>query len=715
MTIRWILSRLALASLSAFTGVVGVYATAELLLLDSRGSDVREMHCENDRCCFICGSVDTTASVCTPVEWEEHMGDFHEYCTAMSHTMGGGGIYFNTRGGCQSSAQCNAGNVPNCSDGFDNDYDILVDQDDPDCLLGNWESVFNGTPAVSLAIDGPQQAARGETVTYAITLRNTGNATVHSVDIFGTFGLNFEVVDHNNNFCAILNQTFSCYGLQVESNGEKTIEFTMKILQEQPACGARAPSIYVSALNASNMQQSAYKVEGELRTFVPCNECSDGIDNDGNGRWDFPFDSGCSSPQDNEEKDTGAQIVNPENVFKGQCRDGIDNDGNGRWDFPFDDGCSSSEDTEEQGGTQGSHFGTPQAGNDSQNGLGNAHNPFGIDVINNAQNSQSSNGPRNTDTPDPHGNAPNMQHFVLPNHSNNNAIPQEVEQRIEQREEQRVEQLENFLQERQLRNAVNTVQVMEDAGAYNGLGCFTPEGSWTQNRSLCDSNQGQHVADVMNPIHGSIPMKNANTFRPHNEQYEHDMRNALRRRFVGTKQYTNVLGVLYDLRERLNRLQTMENMDENSMQFIRDTQAWVESEVQIYTTQNFTMEDIDTTVHTAKSVLPRLTSMVQKPEYTPDIQDIMQGIEGLLGKTYNAFQVLFAKQIFVNTGIISEYQRASGLFVDVQSRCYYDKNACSDLRSVLAIIEPMLADLQGVADASGDASAQESIRSIFAE
>ncbi len=62
-------------------------------------------------------------------------------------------------------------------------------------------------------------------------------------------------------------------------------------------------------------------------------QCSDGVDNDGDGKVDFPNDNGCSSPNDNDER--------PE------CSDGVDNDGDGLIDYPNDPGCSSAEDNSE--------------------------------------------------------------------------------------------------------------------------------------------------------------------------------------------------------------------------------------------------------------------------------------------------------------------------------------------------------------------------------
>jgi len=67
----------------------------------------------------------------------------------------------------------------------------------------------------------------------------------------------------------------------------------------------------------------------------PCvTECNDGIDNDGDGKIDFPADTGCSSAADLSERP--------------QCSDGIDNDGDGKIDFPADPGCvDASSDSED--------------------------------------------------------------------------------------------------------------------------------------------------------------------------------------------------------------------------------------------------------------------------------------------------------------------------------------------------------------------------------
>ena len=81
------------------------------------------------------------------------------------------------------------------------------------------------------------------------------------------------------------------------------------------------------------------KLESELSDacFVtPKRECSDGLDNDGDGLVDFPADPECASPTDNSE----APVVT-------ECTDGVDNDLDSDTDFPDDAGCFDDLDDDE--------------------------------------------------------------------------------------------------------------------------------------------------------------------------------------------------------------------------------------------------------------------------------------------------------------------------------------------------------------------------------
>jgi len=84
--------------------------------------------------------------------------------------------------------------------------------------------------------------------------------------------------------------------------------------------------------------------DGPSPDATPLPQCSDGKDNDCDGRIDFGVDPGCSSSDDDDEHGTT------------ECDDGLDNDDDGNTDFqiasptctqPKDTNCSSSFDDNE--------------------------------------------------------------------------------------------------------------------------------------------------------------------------------------------------------------------------------------------------------------------------------------------------------------------------------------------------------------------------------
>jgi hypothetical protein len=73
------------------------------------------------------------------------------------------------------------------------------------------------------------------------------------------------------------------------------------------------------------------------RTCEPAT-CSDSIDNDGDGKIDFPFDPGCGDAADDDETNPATLPV---------CSNTTDDDGDGQIDFPADYGCTAAGDTSE--------------------------------------------------------------------------------------------------------------------------------------------------------------------------------------------------------------------------------------------------------------------------------------------------------------------------------------------------------------------------------
>jgi hypothetical protein len=90
------------------------------------------------------------------------------------------------------------------------------------------------------------------------------------------------------------------------------------------------PELYSSILRSGPVGASYVAVHA-LQAVA----CSDGVDNDDDGKTDYPNDPGCSSPDDRTEKEAA-------------CADGRDNDADGRTDYPNDRGCLSRADDSEK-------------------------------------------------------------------------------------------------------------------------------------------------------------------------------------------------------------------------------------------------------------------------------------------------------------------------------------------------------------------------------
>ena len=72
----------------------------------------------------------------------------------------------------------------------------------------------------------------------------------------------------------------------------------------------------------------------------PAPQCSNNVDDDNDGKVDFPADPGCSSATDDSESPDPAPPAP-------QCSNNVDDDSDGKVDFPADPGCSSATDDSE--------------------------------------------------------------------------------------------------------------------------------------------------------------------------------------------------------------------------------------------------------------------------------------------------------------------------------------------------------------------------------
>jgi hypothetical protein len=124
------------------------------------------------------------------------------------------------------------------------------------------------------------------------------------------------------------------------ANGSQTVVSTNAVSDAAGGAQGFATSTGIAVEPAAGAQ-----VACSAAAPPPPPQCSDGIDNDGDGKVDYPADAGCSSAADATESPdpavaAGAAAAPP------QCADHKDNDADGATDTQ-DPGCSSPADTNE--------------------------------------------------------------------------------------------------------------------------------------------------------------------------------------------------------------------------------------------------------------------------------------------------------------------------------------------------------------------------------
>jgi hypothetical protein len=106
------------------------------------------------------------------------------------------------------------------------------------------------------------------------------------------------------------------------SGGSAQLMFARGPLPNQPAS--------TSIFGDFGVIVDLFSYRDDILAVIDQPDCSDGLDDDGDGLTDFPNDPGCTDAFDTDER--GAAY---------ECDNGLDDDGDGLFDYPDDFGCSS--------------------------------------------------------------------------------------------------------------------------------------------------------------------------------------------------------------------------------------------------------------------------------------------------------------------------------------------------------------------------------------
>ncbi len=301
-----------------------------------------------------------------PTTCEEHV------CTDGVDNDADGRIDYPNDPGCATpsgDSEADPSPEPQCADGIDNDTDGLTDfPADPgceaaadnveldECFPGKAVNYFDPVAGVTGTTSGATDSAIGSCfasstggpdLVYALNVpASLTSVTVSSDNAMTTYDTALYVRD---NVCATGTEV-ACNDNVSGGDTKSTVTWTPMaghtyfVFVDGPWSASGAFHLTVSgtigpggACTPGDLQFTCPTGYACTGTCVPA-LCNDGLDNDADGRIDYPNDPGCMSTQDNDETDPSPEP---------QCGDGLDNDGDGFIDYPADSSCSSASDDNE--------------------------------------------------------------------------------------------------------------------------------------------------------------------------------------------------------------------------------------------------------------------------------------------------------------------------------------------------------------------------------
>jgi len=254
-------------------------------------------------------------------------------------------------------------NCPQCGNGKDDDGDGNIDYPmDPKCKAASDASEIckttEGVQALTAAMTSGDTTNASDDETLACAFGTGGKDLTYQLAVPKLTALSIAVTDPNDSF-------FPDYALYGASCGGTALDCESS---DPIALGAVAAGDYYLVVDGDDDTQYGtfqIAVAGTIANGASCEsllaqsgalacatgyackgtmgsrtcqkaQCSDGIDNNGDGKIDYPNDPGCDSPSDDTETTVcpGAQCP--------VCSNGLDDDADGKTDYPADFGCSSA-------------------------------------------------------------------------------------------------------------------------------------------------------------------------------------------------------------------------------------------------------------------------------------------------------------------------------------------------------------------------------------
>ncbi|MBL0213704.1 MAG: hypothetical protein IPQ07_07465 [Myxococcales bacterium] len=258
-------------------------------------------------------------------------------------------------------------NCPECGDGADNDLDTKTDYPmDTTCMAAGDSSesciTTDGVSLLTMAMTSDTTIGANNDVhpSCASTTTHTAPDQTYRLDVPALSSLDLNIINQNPAFwdTATVLYNSTCGGTAVACSDATAMHLNTVAAGSyffvvdgwSTASGAYTISIAGKIQNNASCESAlaqsgalvcgpGYACKGTAgsRTCQPA-LCGDGLDNDSDGKIDYPFDPGCDSVADDTEANPATLPV---------CADTTDNDTDSLVDWPADYGCAAASGTSE--------------------------------------------------------------------------------------------------------------------------------------------------------------------------------------------------------------------------------------------------------------------------------------------------------------------------------------------------------------------------------
>jgi len=212
--------------------------------------------------------------------------------------------------------------------------------------------------------------------------------------------------------------------------------------------------------------------------------------------------------------------------------------------------------------------------------------------------------------------------------------------------------------------------------------CYDTAGVLTDDRQLCDTDQGQFLTTE------SVDDETAQV--------------ALLKKFKGDNvaesHRADLISTMQSARVRLNTLLASDNHEDDVTKYLGESIAWLDRGITYFSEGPKSSEEVQQMVLPVKQLLVQAKDLIQQEKALPaervEIAPIVVKTERLLLKFRESFVALARGGVELDQDALTAYVDAAGQFVEIRSACAANAMECGRLNSVLELLKTVQGPIQ---------------------